>query len=170
MRCITIAMRLPKIFTLIVATLLGLGGCAFHSYGALSPGMSREDVVSRMGQPGAVVALNAGTRLQYSGQPFGQFSYMVDLDSSGRVLSARQVLNARDFARIEPGKWTRDDVLREFGRPALVERVALWQGDILTYRWSDVQDMFYWVYLDGNQVVQKAHPGMEFRLERGARL
>ena len=125
--------------------------------------MSRDEVVSRMGQPGAVVALRQGTRLQYSGQPGGQYAFMVDLDQSGRVLSAQQVLNARDFARIEPGKWTRDDVLREFGRPAFVERVASWQGDILTYRWYDLQDMFYWVYLDGRQVVQKAHSGVEER-------
>lgn len=87
---------------------------------------------------------------------------MVDLDASGRVLSVRQVLNARDLARIEPGKWTRDDVLREFGRPTRVDRVASWPGDILTYRWYDLQDLFYWVYLDGNEVVQRAHPGMEF--------
>lgn len=131
--------------------------------------MSREAVVARMGQPVAVLTIPQGTRLQYSGQPTGQFAFMVDLDASGRVLSARQVLNASDFARIEIGKWTRDDVLREFGRPAMLDRVASWQGDILTYRWYDLQDLFYWVYLDGNQVVQRAHPGMEFRNDRDPR-
>jgi hypothetical protein len=35
-------------------------------------------------------------------------------------------------------------------------------GDILTYRWNDGSDMFFFVYLDANQVVQRAHPGMEF--------
>jgi hypothetical protein len=113
-----------------------------------------------------VVALSQGTRLQYSGQPGGQYAFMVDLDTSGRVLNVRQVLTENDFARIEPGKWTRDDVLREFGRPASVEHVALWKGDILTYRWFGIQDMFYWVFLDGNQVVQKAHAGVEERTSR----
>jgi len=155
-------MRLPKILFVLVASLLWLGGCAFQPFSAVKPGMSQADVVARLGPPGAVVAIPQGTRLQYSGQPTGQFAFMVDLDASGRVLSARQVLNARDFARIEPGKWTRDDVLREFGRPTRVDRVASWPGDILTYRWYDLQDLFYWVYLDGNQVVQRAHPGMEF--------
>ncbi|MES2244761.1 MAG: hypothetical protein V4639_17965 [Pseudomonadota bacterium] len=155
-------MRLPKIFFVLVASLLWLGGCALHPFSAVHPGMSQGDVVARLGQPGAVVAIPQGTRLQYSGQPTGQFAFMVDLDASGRVLSVRQVLNARDFARIEPGKWTRDDVLREFGRPTRVDRVASWPGDILTYRWYDLQDLFYWVYLDGNEVVQRAHPGMEF--------
>ena len=162
-------MRLIRIAPLLLACVLTLVGCAIQPFSGVTPGMSREDVLARMGQPGAVVVIPQGTRLQYSGQPTGQFAFMVDLDATGRVLSARQVLNARDFARIEPGKWTRDDVLREFGRPAMLDRVASWQGDILTYRWYDLQDLFYWVYLDGNQVVQRAHPGMEFRNDRDPR-
>lgn len=163
-------MRLNNPLFLLLATLFWLSGCALQPFSSVTPGMSREEVVTRLGQPGAVVALGSGSRLQYSGQPVGQFAFMVDLDASGKVLRARQVLNARDFERIELGKWTREDVLREFGRPASVDHVALWKGDILTYRWRDVQDMFYWVYLDANQVVQKAHPGMEFRGERDERI
>lgn len=155
-------MRFPKTLFILMTSLFLLGGCALHPFSEITPGMTQGEVVARMGPPGAVVAIPQGTRLQYSGQPTGQFAFMVDLDASGRVLSARQVLNAKDFARIEPGKWTRDDVLREFGRPTGVDRVASWPGDILTYRWYDLQDLFYWVYLDGNQVVQRAHPGMEF--------
>lgn len=162
-------MTLHKTLLLLAASLLWLSGCALYPFSSVRPGMSREDVVSRMGQPSAVVALSQGTRLQFSGQPAGQYAFMVDLDQSGRVSSARQVLNARDFARIELGKWTRDDVLREFGRPAFVDHVASWQGDVLTYRWYDLQDMFYWVYLDERQVVQRAHPGLELRNEPDAR-
>ena len=34
----------------------------------------------------------------------------------------------------------------------------------MTYRWRDTanSNMFYWVYLDERNVVQRAHPGMEF--------
>ncbi len=156
-------MRLHKTLLLLVTILLWVSGCALHPISSVSPGMARDEVVSRMGKPGAVVALSQGARLQYSGQPGGQYAFMVDLDASGRVLSVRQVLNARDFARIGLGQWTREDMLREFGRPAFVERVTSWPGDILTYRWYDQQDMFYWVYLDSRQVVQKAHPGVEER-------
>jgi hypothetical protein len=117
-----------------------------------------------MGQPSRVVRLPAGERLQYSLQPVGQYAWMVDLDANGKVLQARQVLTANDFNRIEAGKWTREDVEREFGRPAWVDAVASWNGPIMTYRWRDLQgsDMFYWVYLDARNVVQRAHPGMEF--------
>jgi hypothetical protein len=85
--------------------------------------------------------------------------------ADGRVLSARQVLNEGDFHRIVPGQWTGADVEREFGPPARGDRVASWDGPVLTYRWRDVQnaDMFYWVYLDPQGIVRRAHPGMEFR-------
>jgi hypothetical protein len=53
---------------------------------------------------------------------------------------------------------------REFGRPAMVNRVASWTGDILTYRWRDgTADMFYYVYLDPGNIVQRVGQGMEFR-------
>ena len=77
-------------------------------------------------------------------------------------MQARQVLNARDFARIEVGKWTRQDVEREFGPPASVDRVASWPFEIMTYRWFDVIDLFFWVYLDQNNLVQRTSQGMEY--------
>ncbi|MES2686644.1 MAG: hypothetical protein V4706_07450 [Pseudomonadota bacterium] len=148
---------------LFVSAALWLGGCSVFPISSVKPGMSREEVVSTMGAPTAAVNLQQGTRLQYSGQPGGQFAFMVDLDAAGRVASVRQVLNEKDFERIVLGKWSKADVLREFGPPALIERVGSWNGDILTYRWYGMQDMFYWVYLDGGQVVQKAHAGVEER-------
>lgn len=149
---------------LLTATLLA--GCAaspFHGSG-VQPGTPRDAVIARMGAPDRVVPLPAGERLQYSMQPYGQHAWTVDLDASGRVVQARQVLTDSNFHRIEPGKWTREDVEREFGRPAWIDGVASWRGPVMTYRWRDSQnsDMFYWVYLDERNVVQRAHPGMEF--------
>ncbi|MBA4329878.1 MAG: hypothetical protein C0428_16755 [Polaromonas sp.] len=148
---------------LLACAALWLAGCSVFPISSVKPGMSREEVTAAMGAPTAVVNLQQGTRLQYSGQPGGQYAFMVDLDAAGRVASVRQVLTEKDFERIVPGQWTEADVLREFGRPALVGRVASWNGDILTYRWYGLQDMFYWVYLDGGRVVQKAHAGVEER-------
>jgi hypothetical protein len=141
-----------------------LAACAGNPYNASSvaPGSSREAVIAQLGQPTRVVRLPAGERLQYSLQPLGQYAWVVDLDASGRVIRSRQVLNAADFNRIKVGRWTRDDVEREFGPPAMVDGVASWNGPILTYRWNDGSDMFYFVYLDKSGVVQRAHQGMEF--------
>lgn len=120
-------------------------------------------MLARAGQPTRVVPLpDGGQRLQYSLQPNGQQVFMVDLDAAGRLVRARQVLTAAEFERIVPGQWTQADVEREFGPPAQVSGVGTWQGSVLTYRWSDGSDMFYWVYLDPQGVVRRAHPGMEF--------
>jgi hypothetical protein len=156
--------KMRKLLSCCLAALMLAAGCAgnpFNTYG-VQPGTAREAVLARLGQPTRVVRLATGERLQYSLQPYGQYAWMVDLDSSGKVIQSRQVLNANDFNRIVPGKWTRDDVEREFGPPAKIDGVASWKGPILTYRWNDGSDMFYWVYLDERNVVRRAHPGMEF--------
>lgn len=136
-----------------------LAGCAFTP---VQPGMSREQVLAAYGTPTRTVPLASGTRLQYSGQPKGQTATMVDLDAAGKVVTARQVLNLQDFSRIEAGKWTRQDVEREFGPPATVDRVFTWPGDVMTYRWLDLDvDKLYWVYLDAGNVVQRTGQGLE---------
>jgi hypothetical protein len=150
---------------LLACTTTLLFGCAGSPFGGydIAPGTPRDAVIARMGQPDRVVRLPAGERLQYSLQPLGRYAWMVDVDGSGKVVQARQVLNANDFNRIQPG-WTRDDVEREFGRPAMIDTVSSWNGPVMTYRWRDQQrsDMFYWVYLDERNVVRRAHPGMDF--------
>ncbi len=148
-----------KTFSGMAVAALLLAGCA-----SPQPGMSRDQVQANWGTPTRTVPLASGTRLQYSGQPTGQTATMVDLDASGKVVSVRQVLNIRDFSRIEVDKWTRADVEREFGPPAKTDGVASWKGDIMTYRWVDPgeQDMFFFVYLDAGQVVRRVGQGMEF--------
>lgn len=145
-----------------VAVLAGCAGPLFYGQD-VAPGTPRDAVVARMGQPTRVVAIEGGERLLYSLQPAGQYAWVVDLDSEGRVTGTRQVLTATNFQRIVPGTWTRADVEREFGPPASIDRVGAWDGPIMTYRWNDGVDMFYWVYLDAHNVVQRAHPGMDFR-------
>jgi hypothetical protein len=149
------------LLVLLAALLSGCAGHPLTSY-HLQPGTPRDAVVAQLGQPTRMVRTPGGERLQYSLQPFGQTAWMVDLDSAGRVVRSRQVLTAAEFNRIEPGAWTRADVEREFGPPARVDSVSSWNGPILTYRWYDGSDMFYWVYLDRDNVVRRAHPGMEF--------
>lgn len=152
------------LFSLGLAALL-LAGCASpFGIAAIAPGTTREQVIAQAGQPTRAVPLaDGGQRLQYSLQPMGRFAWMVDLDAGGKVVRAYQALTELNFQRIQPG-WTRADVEREFGPPAWIDGVASWNGPIMTYRWRDTDrsDMFYWVYLDPQGVVRRAHPGMEF--------
>lgn len=142
-----------------------LAGCAGGPFDAPAVGQSRDSILSRFGQPTRVVALPGGERLQYSRQPFGQQAWMVDLDPAGRVVRAEQVLTEAGFSRILVDRWTRQDVEREFGPPALVDGVATWNGPIMNYRWRDAgsADMLYWVYLDPAGVVRRTQAGMEIR-------
>ena len=150
---------------LLVAAAALVAGCAGGPFGGynLPPGTARDAVIARMGPPQRVFKLPTGERLEYSQQPWGQQAYMVDLDNSGRLVQVRQVLTEQNFYRIVPGQWTRDDIEREFGRPAKIDGVSSWAGPVWTYRWRDRvnTDMFYWVYLDGGNIVQRAHPGID---------
>jgi len=141
--------------SVVLAGALWVAGCAFSP---VEPGMTREQVTSRLGSPTRTVALKSGTRLQYAA---GQRAIMVDLDPTGRVVQARQVLTSYAFESIEIGKWTRADIEREFGPPASVDRVASWPADIMTYRWREFEDLLFWVYLDENNVVQRTGQGLD---------
>ena len=150
-------MKLVKTVPGLAAVLL-MAGCAFTPV----PGMSRAEAEASYGTPTRVVAVASGTRLQYSRQPAGQSVVMVDLDAADKVIAVREVMKLQEFLKIEPGKWTREDVEREFGPPARVDRVASWSGDIMNYRWRDgLQDMYFWVYLDAGNLVQRIGQGME---------
>lgn len=150
---------------LFASLALLLAGCAANPFNGsdIRPGTSRAEVVARMGPPTRVLPLPGGERLQYSLQPFGRWMWAVDLDARGQVVQAGQMLTEANFNRIQPG-WTREQVERDFGPPAWTERVASWNGTVMTYRWRDIvnTDMFYFVYVDPGNVVRRAHPGIEF--------
>ncbi len=149
-----------KLLFILFTTALLLAGCA----APLLPGATRDEAIARYGKPTRVVTLPSGTRLQYSGQPAAQTALMVDLDASGRVVSVREAMSPEGFARVVVNQSTRDDVERELGPPALVDRVGSWDGDIMNYRWRDAGfDMFFWAYLDPAGVVRRTGQGMEIR-------
>ncbi len=151
-----------KVILSVVSAALILAGCA--AVESVPLGTARDEVVKQYGTPTRTVTLATGTRLQYSRQPLGRSAVMVGLDAAGRVTSVRQVLNSTDFSRVVVGQWTRDDVEREFGKPAFVSHVGSWKGDIMTYRWRDAgSDMLFWIYLDPGQVAQRVGQTEEFK-------
>ena len=165
-------MHKPFTFSLSAAALIAavtmfavitLAGCAAQN---VAPGTSRADVLAAYGKPTREVPLAAGSRLQYSRLPSGQTAVMVDLDSAGRVVSSRQVLQSGEFARIRLGQWSRSDVEREFGPPFDVDRVASWPGDIMTYTFREGGiDLYFYVYLDAAQIAQRTGQAMDTRRE-----
>ncbi|WP_043004571.1 hypothetical protein [Comamonas testosteroni] len=150
-------MSLPRLHTLLTASLLavGLAGCMVPQW--QKPGMPQAEVEKGMGKPTLVVALpEGGQRLVYSQQPAGQQVYHMDFDAQRKLVRVEQVLDTAHFFALRNGVDTRDDVYRMFGPPAIVEGVYSFKGDIWTYRFLDnTFGRRAHVHIDPQGVVQK---------------
>lgn len=136
----------------VVALLAGCAGMPER----IPPGTPRSDIESRLGVPSSVHRLADGMRLQYSWLPAGQQVYNLDLDAQARLRRVDQVMDLAWFHRIGVDRWTRQDVLLLFGRPAWVERVARFDGDIWTYRFLEAtRARQAHIHLDPSGVVRR---------------
>lgn len=144
--------RFITLAAVVLAALLA--GCAgVHQF--VKPGSSRDEIISRLGPPTGTCTLPTGERLQYSLQPSGPQIYNFDLDAQGRLQKFEQVLEPELFSRIQIDSWTRADVLCMYGKPARVERVARFDGEVWSYLYTDM----YWpwlvsIHLDRSGVVR----------------
>ena len=121
-----------------LALILSLSACAPMIRRTPAVGAPLAEVTARLGKPDAIYPDPAGGQvLEYRGQPMGQFQYMARIGADGKLVSYEQVLTSENFARIEVGRWNRDDVLRNFGRPAEVVRSRLEEGEIWSYRYKE---------------------------------
>jgi len=120
-------------------------------------GSSRDATLAQLGPPTAVHRLSDGERLQYSYQPAGPWVHNLDFDANGRLLRHTQVMDPADFERhIVVDQWTRAEVQQRYGRPALVEKVARFDGDIWTYRFLEIsRRRMLHVHIDPQGVVRR---------------
>jgi hypothetical protein len=121
-------------------------------------------VKAAAGTPTAVTSLpNGGVRWQYSGQPYNQWVWNIDMDAQGRVLVVDQMMSDAAFARIRSGKDTRADVLRDFGPPAETFSFPLKDETAIMYRYF-IDGGFYaamFVYFDPQLIVKRTETGMD---------
>ncbi|RYF35194.1 MAG: hypothetical protein EOO26_01705 [Comamonadaceae bacterium] len=154
----------------LVALVLGalVAGCVSEPM-RVPPGTPRTDALQRLGQPTAIYPLpGGGERLQYSRAPAGFEVNDVDLDAAGRVVSVRQVLDERWFAQdIQDGVWREVDILRTYGRPFEISRVASFDGGVWTWRYKaqNARRLLY-IYVDPQGVVQRWNTGEEQFIDR----
>lgn len=157
--------------TVLGALLLAsLVGCASDP-SRLPMGATRGEVLERLGQPTGQYWVesheNKAERLQYSSQPAGQTVFNVDLNAQAQVVAVTQALDEGRFADIQVDRWTRDDVLREFGRPFEVTRVHAFKGDVWTWRYRiGPLNRLLHIYLDPQGVVRRWHPADEYTYDR----
>lgn len=137
-------------------TIMLLSACASNP-DAIAAGTNRDVVLATLGQPTAAWPLPRGERLQYSNQPWGQQVYNLDFDTSGRVVTAAQVMTQAAFAAVQIDVWRTQDVLRAFGKPALVGQVHSFDGTIWSYRYAEpfgLNKQFH-VFIDSSGLVRR---------------
>lgn len=128
-------LRRPLGTVICVAALL-LGGCAGPGWTRLEPGLDEAAVTARWGQPTGRHALPDGTRLEYATGPYGQETWMVDLDRGGRVVRARQVLEYMALQGMQadlPGM-SREELVRTIGRPGERRSGGRAGGEVWSWR------------------------------------
>ena len=151
-------MHTPIKNTLVVLALgAALSACA--SFNRTPPtDTPLADVTAKLGKPDAVYPIpSGGQMLEYRGQPMGQFQHMAHIGADGRLISYEQVLTTQNFAKIQPGNWTKDDVLRSFGRPAEASRDRVDGGEVWSYRYKQdgVWPAYMNVYFNGRGEVRR---------------
>jgi outer membrane protein assembly factor BamE (lipoprotein component of BamABCDE complex) len=140
------------------ATALTLAGCTTILRQPPPAGAPLAEVTAQLGQPNAVYPDPAGGQvLEYRGQPMGQFQYMARIGPDGRLVAYDQVLTSENFAKVKVDHWTKDDIVRNFGRPAEVSRVYAHDYEVWSYRYKEagVWNSMMNVHFDAQGVVRQ---------------
>lgn len=118
-------------------TALMLASCA-QPWQQFEAGQDQSTIIARMGPPRETYDLpDGGRRLMWPTQPMGTTTVAADIDASGKIVSVRQVLQINEFNRAEIGKWTRNDVLINFGRPVDTVFFRFSQREVWSYRYVE---------------------------------
>lgn len=137
--------------------LLGLllSSCSSYAPPDGFAGMSREQLIERMGPPEMERRVPAGSRLEFPRGPFGTQTWFIDLDAAGRASRADQVLTEANFLRIEPGM-LQDDVRRLLGRPSAVQQLGRERGVVWSYRYDNYMCQWFQIEITLQQRVRSA--------------
>ncbi len=154
--------------------LLALVGCDQQRIQELEEGVATEaDVRARFGAPETVWDEPDGSRVfEYNRQPAGQRNYQITMGPDGRMTALRQVLNAANFEKIQPGM-TQAQVRRLLGRPARTTPYALTRETHVDWRYLDGPNtamVFSVVFSADDRVLRTASvPDPEANEHRGGR-
>jgi outer membrane protein assembly factor BamE (lipoprotein component of BamABCDE complex) len=162
-------MKTTLITAAVLSVALSLSACSTFSR-TPPAGTPLADVTAKLGKPDAIYPDPAGGQvLEYRGQPMGQFQHMARIGADGRLVSYEQVLTSDNFAKVQPARWTRDDVLRNFGRPAEVSRDRANNDEVWSYRykqdgiWNSFMNIYFNVRGEVRRTENTADPLLDDR-------
>jgi hypothetical protein len=123
-----------RIQTLSLAALSMLVACSSYNPPANLSGISRDDLISQMGQPDMERQMDGGSRLEFPRGPMGHHTWFISLDTSGHATRAEQVLTEPNFYQITPGM-NQDEVRLRLGRPSDIQGLGRSRGQVWSYRY-----------------------------------
>ena len=143
---------------LALAAAAWLAGCDAERVAKLEEGVATEaDVRKQFGEPVTVVQDADGSRtFEYPRQPEGWTNYRIVIGADGKMSSLRQLLNADNFAQVQPGQ-TQDQVRERLGRPSRTQPWPL-QGETewnWRFRPGPNDSKLFSVYFDGEGRVKR---------------
>ncbi|MEM5460795.1 hypothetical protein VSR69_39155 [Paraburkholderia phytofirmans] len=158
-------------FLTVCTAALVLAACT-APHQQVEAGADQSVLVARLGKPKETYDLpNGGKRLMWPTQPMGTTTTAADVDASGKVISIRQVLQDNEFHRAEVGKWTRDDVLVNFGRPFETSYFKRMDREVWSYRYleNNIEHLIYHFYFDNQGVLRQTQRSPDPRFDPSQR-
>jgi len=110
--------------------------------------MDEAQVQARLGKPDTVRKNSDGSQVwEYPTGPAGRQTYMVKVGADRSVTEVRQVLSDPYFAQVKPGM-SREEVRQILGRPGEVSMFPARDEEVWTWRYQQVNPMFFNVMFD----------------------
>lgn len=130
-----------------------LTACGSYAPPANLIGITKHQLVSKMGQPDLERQMTAGTRLEFPRGPMGHHTWFVYLDNTGRVTRSEQVLTESSFNQFTPGM-DQDEVRQLLGRPSDVQGLGRSRGAVWSYRYENYVCQWFQVEISQEQQVR----------------
>ena len=144
-----------RIATLNFIGLMMLTACSSYAPPTGLTGLTKDELVAKMGVPDMQRQTTLGTRLEFPRGPLGHHTWFVYLDATGRATRAEQVLTEPNFQKIAPGMG-QDEVRQMLGRPSHIQGLGRSRGEVWSYRYENHFCQWFQVEISLEQLVRSA--------------
>lgn len=153
----TVLSRLATL-SVLAAVVAGVSACAGYAPPSDLSGLSRDEIIARMGPPEMQRQVAGGSRLEFPRGPYGVHTWFVYLDANGRVTRSEQALTETNFLRINPGM-SQEEARQVLGRAGDVEGLGRNRGQVWSYRYDNPFCRWFQVEIAEDQTVRAAGYG-----------
>lgn len=148
-------MRITIFSSIFLSTLTA---CSTYAPPTNLNGVTRDELVAKMGTPDIERQTTTGTRLEFPRGPAGHHTWFVYLDATGHASHSEQVLTEPNFNSIVPGM-AQDKVRQRLGRPSEVQGLGRARGVVWSYRYENNFCQWFQVEISQEQQVRSAGYG-----------